>query len=443
MFGNVIEGTLLGDGTMDVVALDGQVVARVPDSGALDLVAALDYARECRPDRRPLAERIHLLRELAARYLGDPRLEHVQAISGTPTHYLEESRAAAREWIDRLEEFVEIVDRFSQLRDGVSLQQRTVVSPHVVIAAGNFEIVEPLYLLGQYFLSGTHFIVRPSKNDIGSHVLMEHLLDLGITDAGQKLTWSHVTQPTLVQALLEGTPGFSVFASDATWEAVTRIVIPRRDEDEILDLAGSRNAHRYGSGYAAALVSDTADLADAASGIAWAALANRGNKCWAISTVLVDERVHDDFVDHLLAAAATLETRGLPRVPATLAAAGADHLPPDPVAGGPEAAGGGYRLLVYTDPSARFLLKQEVSLPVVGVIPYRGLGEAVRLLDEGLHARHRVALLSLAFFGEDAQRDYVARYVPAHRVTLNERPTIDLFAPHEGTFFLLDPSVPS
>jgi hypothetical protein len=96
-------------------------------------------------------------------------------------------------------------------------------------------------------------------------------------------------------------------------------------------------------------------------------------------------------------------------------------------------------LLVYADATARSLMNREIGVPVIAAVKTRGLGEAVRTLNETLATRRRDALINLGVFGSQEDLDHLLSYVPHHNRTLNEKPLVDLFKPHEGTYFMLDP----
>lgn len=445
-FANWIAGRESTDGTPIAIRdYRGEALATVPGCDTIDVVEARIFAASARwlPMRRPLSERIVLLQELVADYLSDPRLALIARASGTPQAYLDGTVDGLRDWARHLDTFVARVDGFSRTRDGKPLHAREVVSPFAVISAGNAEIYEPPFLLGQLILAGTHFVARPSGKDLGTHIFIEKLAQRGLTDIGQKLSWSSVDHPELVKQLLRFSSGFSVFASDAAYDSIVRI----SDGDFIHeDLSAGRLAHRYGSGYSLAVVMPDAMLTDAVHHIVRAASFNKGDKCWAVTNVFVQRSIRDHFTESLVERARQLvpgdpqnRLTELPSFPSGGLAALRDDLPPDPLFGSIRPDDSRMDLLVY-GPSARAIAEREIGAPVIVLLPFDDLEDATAQIRATMVCRGTDALLSLGFFGRPEDAQLIAARVPHHSLKLNSDLKVDVMLPHQGSYFMLDPS---
>ena len=445
-FPNWIAGRPVNEGNLIAIRdFRGAELATFPGCATVDVIEARIHAAAQRriPNRRAMAERVALLRELVADYLADPRLGLIAAASGTPQAYLDETVRGLRVWSDGLEEFLECVDRFSHRRDGKGLEDRIPVSPFAVISAGNSEIYEPPYLLGQMILAGAHFIVRPSGKDLGTHLFMEKLADRGFADVGQKLAWSSIEHPELVKQLLRFCEGFAVFASDTMYDSIVRIV---SDGEVFEDLAVGRRAHRYGSGYALAVVTDRAEIEEAVRRIVRAASFNKGDKCWAVTNVFVQRGVLEPLSTALVEHASQL-VAGDPRDPRTElpsfpSGALADLqslLPPRPLHGTIRPEECRLDLLVY-GPEAEELALREIGAPVVVLLPFADLEDASARILHTMARRGTDALLSLGVFGSPDDAERLAATIPHHNLKLNGDLKVDVFLPHQGSYFMLDAS---
>ncbi|MBN1385680.1 aldehyde dehydrogenase family protein [Candidatus Woesearchaeota archaeon] len=420
------------------------VVATVPDSGRTELVEAriFAYNEGHKVDLLPLEDRIGLVHEMISRTLSDSRLlENVALVHGTPVNYLSGTADSLRTWADDLGRFVENVDRFSVERDGVHLSERSLVSPYFIVAAGNDEVYETPFIVGQSILGGAHAIIRPSANDIAAHILFEKIAEMGLPYLAQKLSWSSLSKPEMVQEALAFSKGFSIFSSNAAYERIVRTVVGDR---VIKDLSIGRSSRRYGSGHSIAIVGNGADIDQAADELVYASARNKGNKCWAVTAVYVHEDVYDEFVDALENRAKGLK-HGSPTNPKTdlprfheSALRGILDSGLSPRFGRIFPDKNDIDLMIYELPSSKVLEAQEVSLPVIALLPYSTYIGAVKQIRDSMHVRGTDKLLSLGVFGTGELADYLSSRIPHDTLKLNMSLGVDVFKPHQGSYFLLD-----
>lgn len=137
------------------------------------------------------------------------------------------------------------------------------------------------------------------------------------------------------------------------------------------------------------IVDRTADLDDAARKIAWGKFYNCGQVCIAPDYVLVDESVRDPLVEKVRAAIAALGTEGSRGIIVNERhAARVKRLIDSAVAQGAHAAVGGASrgreieptVLTDVSPDAA-VMQEEIFGPVLPVMTYRTLDDAVRMVD--------------------------------------------------------------
>jgi aldehyde dehydrogenase (NAD+) len=186
-------------------------------------------------------------------------------------------------------------------------------------------------------------------------------------------------------------------------------------------------------GKSAAIVLDDADLDALGTGLAFGAFHNSGQVCLAFTRVLAPRRRYDEVVD-LLSRAADAMTLGDPFDPATKLGPLVSAAQRDRVEGyisvgrgeGATLARGGRRPAglprgYYVEPTvfadvdnSMRIAREEIFGPVVSVIPYDGLDQAIAIANDsdfGLHGG--------VFTSDEEQAAYVARAVRAGSFSVN------------------------
>ncbi len=278
--------------------VDGAVVARVPDSPVADAEAALDAAIEGHRamERIPGAERIDLL-ERARQILLEHKKNfvHVLAVeAGKPAHDAEGELGATA---DRLrlaaQESREIFGEFIPGEWTKDAQGRAAIVARVPlgVVAAICPFNYPLFIAAAKaipaLLAGNSVVLKPASDTPLSMILFARVLEKAGVPAGgfNVITGGGRT----VGETLAGSPkvgAVSFTGSTEVGEAIVRS-------------AGVKKLHLELGGKGMAIVLDDADLELAAEKCTAGALKNAGQRCDAISAILVVEEVADAFVAEL------------------------------------------------------------------------------------------------------------------------------------------------
>lgn len=456
-FRNFINGEFTDSGLerTAVESLDGEVTIEVPDSGLAELLLlrdsfiGVDNDLRWRNSRRSVDERIEIVRAL---YRGlssrrDELIDVVHRVHGTPKNYLGDSLEGLGNWVGDLEDFLTEVDKFSKGRDGIALADREVISPYGMVTAGNFEAYEQLYAIGQSILSGTHTIVRPSAQDIGTHILFEVMEELGIRDVASKITWSSQTQPEMIKALLRFVHGASIFGSDEMIDRMTRTVVEveypdgKREERVLEDLTEGRKFMSYGSGNSMMVVMDFPK--EAAEHFYYAKVYAKGNKCWVPDGAFVYGG-HKEAFYRRLQELDRENTGNRPRFRGSEVKAIGEFLD--------RVIPGGYDRYEVSDSdelgiiicpnthAAYNLYADELTIPVGGIISVESMDDVLRGFEHITRNRGAEDYLSIGFFGSQTDFDRLKVAVPSEAYHFNESLKVDLMEAHQGSYFILDPS---
>ncbi len=200
---------------------------------------------------------------------------------------------------------------------------------------------------------------------------------------------------------------------------------------ELARMAGMKRLHLELGGKAAALILPDANLSKAAKECARGSFRNSGQRCDAISRVLVQEAIADKFIELLLAEASKYKIGDLrdrstqigPLIDQT-AVERVDRLVKDAVGKGAKLLlGGGYKNLFYeptmldhvtTDMD---IAHEEIFGPVIPVIRYKEIEEAVRISNSS-----RFGLDSCIFTENLTQAIEVSKTLEDGSVTINASP---------------------
>jgi acyl-CoA reductase-like NAD-dependent aldehyde dehydrogenase len=458
-FYNHVDGARSGQSlpTIAVTSIDGAVTIEVPDSDLTELIAARDAVTRLPgadahfPDSlagRSMGARMEIVRALFAAFAQqrEELIGLVSTIHGTPRAYLAKSFDKLGEWVAKLPAFLEKVEDFSLTHDRIPFSERQVLSPYALITAGNFEAYESFYLLAQTILAGAHFIVRPSTYDIATHIIFDLMAEAGLSSLGQKLTWDATRQPHLIRHLLRFVRGASIFGSDeAIQKMLVTSVLERHPEGAIQervieDLGAGKKIRPYGSGNAMVVVLGKPELA--AEQFYRAKVIAKGNKCWIPDGAVVLEPLVKPFRERLLELDRA-NTSERPRFrPAEIKSMFAylresvGELDYGQYSEQNHAVG----LLLRGNLTPHTFFDREVTFPAAGVVPVQNRTEAVEALQQILARRNAGQYLSLGYFGPEAHLTEIAGQIAAEAYHVNEPLAVNLMEPHQGAYFMLDPT---
>lgn len=388
--------------TVDIVSPHREtVIARAPVAASSDVDDAVAAARRAFDDgpwaRLEVGERITVVRDLAARY-GERRGEIAEVITaqmGAPITFAQRAQVGLP-WA-MMQALCGVAERhvWSERRPGafggeILVQKRPigVVAAVVPWNMPQFLIVTKLV---PALLAGCSVIVKPAEETPFDALLLAELVEaagvppgvVSVLPGGRELGAALVGHPGVDKVSFTG----STAAGRAIGEACGAALRP-----VTLELGGK----------SAAIVLDDADPSEVANGIRMASLSNSGQLCNALTRIIVPAGRQDEFVDALVSAADSLRV-GDPSDPATECGPLVSQRQQQRVvsyieqtiAGGATLATGGPHRppgcdhgwyvapTVFSEVSNDMpIAREEVFGPVLSVIPYRDVSEAITIAND-------------------------------------------------------------
>lgn len=274
----------------------------------------------------------------------------------------------------------------------LAVAERAPAGVVAAITPWNFPLCIPVWKIAAALIAGNAVVFKPALQTAGTGVrLVETLLAAGVPEGVLNLV---VGQGAVTGDALARHPAVRVVA-------FTGSTAVGRGLGALASGRGARAALELGGKNVAVVLAD-ADLEHAAEQISLAAFATTGQRCTAISRVVVDDRIHDELVALLVERADRLavgpgadpgsdigplvHVDSRERVADAVAQAVADggrlaaggSVPPDL-----PASAGYYRPTVVTDiDPAHPLVRRELFGPVTAVLRARGERELVRLAND-------------------------------------------------------------
>jgi glyceraldehyde-3-phosphate dehydrogenase [NAD(P)+] len=433
------------DGGADPLAVtdlaEGGTFARVAAADAADAERALDGAADaeaamrettvvqragwCEAIATGIEERADELADVVAREAGKP----VGSARGEVAAAAERFRRAA----------AEVRDRTGEFRRGSTASHegwQAVVAPEPVgtvlcIAPFNYPLSTPALTLAPALAAGNSVVLKPaSKTPVSAALLTEIVVEAAdLPDGAVAFVPGRGSEVGDTLAGDERVRAISMTGSAAAGKRVA-------------DAAGLTHLHMELGGNAPAVVFPDADLGATADAVAGGALSYAGQRCSAVSRVLVHGDVHDELVD-LLADGVADRTLGGPfddgadvgPLVDTDAVEWVDGLVTDAVDRGADLVAGGERappadapadvadryyaptLLADVPADARIVAEEQFG-PVLPVVPVADEADALAVADRG-----DLALDAAVFTADHDRAMRVADRLDAGAVRVNGAPS--------------------
>ncbi len=412
------------------------LIGLFPRSGKEDVERAVRSAKEGfeRWRRTPAPQRGDVLRRV-----GDLLTERKEELARVMTRemgkVLQETRGDVQEGIDTAYYAATEGRRLfghtvpSELRDKWAMTYRRPIGVCGLITPFNFPLAIPTWKMFPALLGGNSVILKPAEDvPHTATILVEILLEAGLPPDVVQLV--HGFGEEVGAAIVEHPeiPVISFTGSTATGSKIGE-VCGRMHKRLSLEMGG-KNAQ---------IVMPDADMELALDGVLWGAFGTTGQRCTATSRLLLHEDIHDAFLDRLVERVRALRLgngledgtdvgplineQALDKVESYVQIAREEG--DEVLTGGSRATGGALdggffyepTILRGVRPGSRLAL-EEVFGPVLSVIRFRDLDEAIRINNEVEYG------LSSSIYTRDVQASFRAMAELDNGITYVNAPTI-------------------
>jgi aldehyde dehydrogenase (NAD+) len=416
-------------------ARSADLIGLWPRSGGEDVARAVAAARDAFDGWRhtPAPERGSILRRV-----GDLLVERKDEIARASTRemgkVLLETRGDVQEGIDTAYYAATEGRRLfghtvpSELREKWAMSYRRPIGVAGLITPFNFPIAIPTWKIFPALLCGNTVVFKPGEDvPHSATLLVEILVEAGIPSGVVNLVHGLGAEAGAELVAHPEVPVISFTGSTGTGRGIGRVCgeMHKRLSLEM----GGKNAQ---------IVMDDANLELALDGVLWGAFGTTGQRCTATSRLLLQDGIHDEFLDRLVARAAELRLgdglrdgvevgplihqRALEKVESYVEIGRGEA---DLLLGGSRATGEGLddgwffqpTIFAAVQPGSRLAL-EEIFGPVLSVIRFHDLDEAIRINNEVRYG------LSSSIYTNDVRAAFVAQTELDNGITYVNAPTI-------------------
>jgi aldehyde dehydrogenase (NAD+) len=317
----------------------------------------------------------------------------------------------------------------SELPDKWAMTYRRPIGVCGLITPFNFPLAIPTWKMFPALLAGNAVILKPAEDvPHTATLLVEILLEAGLPPEAVQLVHGYGEE---VGAAIVEHPDIPVISFTGSTSTGSRI-------GEICGRMHKRLSLEMGGKNAQIVLAD-ADLDLALDGVLWGAFGTTGQRCTATSRLLLQDEIHDVFLDRLVERARALRLgngldegtdvgplinrQALEKVESYVEIARQEG--DEVLLGGRRATGGGLERGYFFEPTilrgvrpGSRLACEEVFGPVLSVIRFRDLDEAIRINNEVEYG------LSSSIYTRDVRAAFRAMAELDNGITYVNAPTI-------------------
>lgn len=276
-----------------------EIIGTFPNSTEKDVNAAVRSAREALQDWRktPAPVRGEILKNVGD-LMSEQKEELARLMTRENGKVLNETRGDVQEGIDTAYYAFGEGRRFfghtvpSELPNKTQFTRRRAVGVAGIITAWNFPIAVPTWKIFPALLCGNTIVFKPAEDTPASAVkLIELLVEAGVPAKAVNLVHGAgdvgsmvVEHPDVDLIAFTGSAEVGKIINEKAGAMLKRVSLE----------LGSKNSQ---------IVMDDANLDLALDGALWGAYGTTGQRCTATSRLILQEGIHDEFVDRVIAEA--------------------------------------------------------------------------------------------------------------------------------------------
>jgi acyl-CoA reductase-like NAD-dependent aldehyde dehydrogenase len=358
-------------------------------------------------------------------------------------------------WADELETFVATV--FGQAGN-LSTELRKVIGNYGTIAwqskgvtamysAASMDGPPNIIALCHGIISGTHIIIRPSWRDTVTHFAFDILYKRGLDEYAQLVRWPSASEEGVQnnKQLLNNVKQGLIFSSEETYTELMNSMAHEGSENW-------RNLMRrcrwYGNGLPLNIVTKVDSLDKVASDLVAGARLGCGRFCLSTTPVMVQKDVYPQLVKAVIATAKQLRAGSILDPQTELP--GYDPSEVETIRRALNLFGGNLEhgsfypqsmdVMILTDvPIGSPCLHAEIGAPVLALIPFDDIQQAITAANAALNKNQREAWTALSVHGGYNEFDNLRTAIPNYRALFGGVVAEGkLLLPHQGTYFVLD-----
>jgi acyl-CoA reductase-like NAD-dependent aldehyde dehydrogenase len=457
--GKIVRAEDRPEQALKILSLDGTDSISAVQSNASQIRQAIRSSEEYQKilDMTTLDERIQvarmLLKEYAkAKWIVAKNLAIFRGQVAKDSYWMCE---LISKWADELETFVATVFGES---GNLSAKVRSVIGNYgtlvwqskgvaAMYSAASMDGPPNITALCHGIISGTHIILRPSWRDTVTHLAFDILYKRGLNEYAQLVRWPSASEKGAQnnKQLLNNVKQGLIFSSDETYTKLMNSMALEGSESWRNLI---RRCRWYGSGLPLNIVTDVDSVDKVANNLVAGARLGCGHFCLSTTPVMVQKDVYPQLVEAVIATAKQLRAGSMLDPQTELPSYDPSEV--EAIRRALNLFGGNLKhgsfhprnidVMILTDvPLGSPCLHVEIGAPVLALIPFDNIHDAIKAANAALSKNQREAWTALSVHGGYAKFDILRTAIPNYRALFGGVVAEgNLLLPHQGTYFVLD-----